>query len=110
MARRISPPKGKKRPASSADSGREPYLPGREEILQFIKENPDRAGKRDIAKAFNLKGDARIGLKDILRDLADDGLVEKRAKRLAVPGSLPSVAVIDINGRDGDGGIIAKTS
>lgn len=113
MARRISPPSGKKRPAHSATSGlikpvREARMPSREEILQFIKENPDLAGKRDIAKAFNLKGDARIALKDILRDLAGDGLVEKRAKRLAVPGSLPSVAVLDITGREGDGGLIAK--
>jgi ribonuclease R len=113
LARRISPPSGKKRPAHSATSGlikpvREARMPSREEILQFIKENPDLAGKRDIAKAFNLKGDARIALKDILRDLAGDGLVEKRAKRLAVPGSLPSVAVLDITGRDGDGGLLAK--
>ena len=108
MARRISPPNGKKRSANSAASGREPHMPSRDEILQFIKDNPDLAGKRDIAKAFNIKGDARIALKDILRDLAGDGLVEKRAKRHAVPGSLPSVAVLDITGRDGDGGLIAK--
>ncbi|WP_370631926.1 ribonuclease R [Phyllobacterium lublinensis] len=108
MARRISPPSGKKRLANLSGSKREAHMPGREEILQFIKENPDLAGKRDIAKAFNLKGDARIALKDILRDLADDGLVEKRAKRLAMPGSLPSVAVLDITGREGDGGLIAK--
>ncbi|UGY08367.1 ribonuclease R [Phyllobacterium pellucidum] len=108
MARRISPPSGKKRPASSADAKRESFLPSRDEILAFIKENPDLAGKRDIAKAFNLKGEARIVLKDILRDLADDGLVEKRAKRLALPGSLPNVAVLDITGRESDGGLIAR--
>ncbi|MGH7005256.1 MAG: RNB domain-containing ribonuclease, partial [Alphaproteobacteria bacterium] len=109
MARRISSPKGKNRPASSSGaSGREAPMPDREQIVQFIRENPDQAGKRDIAKAFNLKGDARIALKDILRDLAQDGLVEKRAKRLAVPGSLPSVAVLDITGRDGDGGLVAR--
>ncbi len=108
MARRISPPSGKKRSAGPDSLKRDAHMPGRDEILQFIKENPDLAGKRDIAKAFNLKGDARIALKEVLRDLADDGLVEKRAKRLAMPGSLPSIAVLDITGRDGDGGLIAK--
>ncbi|WP_416362567.1 ribonuclease R [Phyllobacterium sp. 0TCS1.6A] len=108
MARRISPPKsGKKRPDNSAPA-REIRMPSREQIMEFIRENPDLSSKRDIAKAFNLKGDARIGLKAVLRDLADDGLIEKRSKRLAVPGSLPSVAVLDVTGRDSDGGLIAR--
>ncbi|MGH6761503.1 MAG: ribonuclease R [Phyllobacterium sp.] len=104
MARRISAPSGKSRPAKS----RNDYLPTRDDILKFINDNPDLAGKRDIAKAFNLKGDARIFLKEILRELADEGLVEKRKKRLATPGRLPSMAVLDIFGRDSDGGLLAK--
>nr|WP_245411716.1 ribonuclease R [Phyllobacterium leguminum] len=84
------------------------HLPTRDDILTFINENPDKSGKRDIAKAFNLKGDARIYLKDMLRDLADEGLIEKRAKRLTTKGALPHVAVLDITGRDKDGGLIAR--
>lgn len=104
MARQISkPPKpGRTKPDAPA------HLPTRDDILTFIKENPDRAGKRDIAKAFNLKGDNRIFLKDVLRDLADEGLVEKRAKRLSAKGALPHVTVLDITGRDKDGGLIAR--
>jgi len=79
------------------------FLPTREEVLKYIEENPDRAGKRELAKAFNIKGDARVYLKDLLRELADDGLVEKRARKLSRPGSLPSVAVLDVTGRDDDG-------
>ncbi|MEC6999564.1 hypothetical protein VXQ18_06310 [Brucella abortus] len=75
-------------------------MPTREEVLKYIEENPDRAGKRELAKAFNIKGDARVYLKDLLRELADEGLVEKRARKLSRPGSLPSVAVLDITGRD----------
>lgn len=104
MARRISPPTGKSRPARTSHD----YLPTRDDILKFITDNPDLAGKRDIAKAFNLKGDARIFLKDILRELADEGLVEKRDKRLTLPGTLPPMAVLDIIGRDRDGGLLAK--
>ena len=114
MARRIpSSDSGKsartKRRAETAkarDNGA--FLPSREEILKYIEENPDRAGKRELAKAFNIKGDARVILKDLLRELADDGLVEKRARKLSRPGSLPSIAVLDITGRDADGGLIAR--
>jgi len=108
LARRISPPGGKKRPADAASPKQDAYLPSREQILEYIKENPEHAGKREIAKAFNLKGEARVVLRDMLRDLADDGLLEKRSKRLSLPGSLPNVAVLDITGRDSGGGLIAK--
>jgi len=84
------------------------YLPTREEVLKFIEENPDRAGKRELAKAFNIKGDARVYLKDLLRELSDEGLLEKRARRLSRPGSLPPIATLNITGRDNDGGLVAR--
>lgn len=84
------------------------YLPTRQEVLKFIEENPDRAGKRELAKAFNIKGDARVYLKDLLRELADEGLLEKRARRLSRPGSLPPIATLNITGRDNDGGLVAR--
>ena len=35
-------------------------LPTRDDVVTFIRDNPDRATKRDVAKAFNLKGDDRV--------------------------------------------------
>ncbi|MBC8719057.1 MULTISPECIES: ribonuclease R [Brucella/Ochrobactrum group] len=84
------------------------FLPTRDEVLKFIEENPDRAGKRDLAKAFNIKGDARVYLKDLLRELSDEGLLEKRARRLSRPGTLPPISVLNITGRDNDGGLLAR--
>ncbi|NKC51406.1 ribonuclease R [Ochrobactrum cytisi] len=98
--------------AKSADGKSDPnaFLPTREEVLKYIEENPDRAGKRELAKAFNIKGDARVYLKDLLRELSDEGLVEKRARKLSRPGALPAVTVLDITGRDEDGGLLARPS
>ena len=84
------------------------YLPTRQEVLKFIEENPDRAGKRELAKAFNIKGDARVYLKDLLRELADEGLLEKRDRRLSRPGSLPPIASLIITGRDKEGGLVSS--
>ena len=84
------------------------FRPSREDILSYISENPDRAGRREIARAFSLKNDDRIWLKDILRDLEDEGLIETRRKRLARRGTLPSVTVLDIFARDNDGGLLAR--
>ncbi|RUY90388.1 ribonuclease R [Mesorhizobium sp. M7A.F.Ca.CA.001.12.2.1] len=77
-------------------------------MLRYIAENPDRAGKRDIAKAFALRGDDRIWLKDILRDLQDEGVLTKERKGLARVGALPHVTVLDIFDRDADGVLLAR--
>lgn len=98
--------KAKSEAAQSGDSTS--FLPTRDEVLRFIEENPDRSGKRDLAKAFNIKGDARVYLKDLLRELGDEGLLEKRARRLSRPGTLPPISVLNIIGRDNDGGLISR--
>ena len=83
-------------------------LPDREALLAYIEENPERSGKREIAKAFGLKGDDRIALKHLLRELADEGLVSARGKRHVLPGALPPVSVFDIVQRNGDGELVAR--
>lgn len=83
-------------------------VPSREVLLEFIAENPDRASKREIAKAFGLKGDQRVELKQALRALETDGLVEKDRKSLKRPGALPPVTVLDITMRDKDGELIGR--
>ncbi|KPF43163.1 ribonuclease R [Rhizobium sp. AAP43] len=83
-------------------------VPPREALLQFITDNPERASKREIAKAFGLKGETRVELKQILRDLEDDGLLQKSRKSLARPGALPPVTVLDITTRDKDGELIGR--
>ncbi|MGI6853226.1 ribonuclease R [Mesorhizobium sp. 1B3] len=108
MARSISGRKaGGKGGASRVDAPTN-FRPSREDILHFVTENPDRAGKRDIAKAFSLKGGDRIWLKDMLRQLQDDGLLQKNRKRLVRPGALPHVVVLEIFGRDPDGSLLAR--
>lgn len=110
MARNISG--GRKGKGPKAPTGTTPrkaeFRPTREEILRYVQENPDRAGKRNIAKAFSLKNEDRIWLKDLLRDLQDEGALLKDRKRLVRPGALPHVAVLDIFGRDGDGNLLAR--
>jgi ribonuclease R len=99
LAKKAQPTKSK-RPGGA--------LPGRDEILAFIAEHPGQAGKREIARAFGVTGSDRIPLKALLKDLAADGLVESRRRRLKRPADLPSVAVLAVSGRDADGELIAE--
>ena len=80
----------------------------RESVLRFIADNPGRSSKRDIAKAFAIKGDDRVALKDLLADLQAEGLLAGGRKKFAVPGELPAISVLEIRDRDDDGGLIAE--
>jgi ribonuclease R len=81
--------------------------PSKEELLAFIATQPGKVGTREIARAFGLKNADRAELKRMLRDLADEGRVDRRRRKLHPAGALPSVVVADITGRDADGELIA---
>jgi ribonuclease R len=83
-------------------------LPSKEDIRQWIADNPGLSAKRDIAKAFGIKGDARIELKALLRELAGEGVVEKSGRRFREPGVLPPVAVLQVLPPDAAGDLYAK--
>jgi len=82
-------------------------FPSKEEILAFVGDKPGKASVREIARAFHLKNDRRAELKRVLRELADNGQIESRRKKLHHAGTLPSVTLADITGRDSDGELIA---
>ena len=78
-------------------------LPTKEQILQWITDNPGQAAKRDIAKAFSIKGAARIELKRLLAELEDDGALEKKKRAYRDPGKLPPVSLLTVIGPDDAG-------
>ncbi|MGH1458187.1 MAG: ribonuclease R [Paracoccaceae bacterium] len=83
-------------------------LPSKDEILEWISDNPTQTAKRDIAKAFGIKGAARIDLKRILKELEAEGHLEKRKKTYRDPDRLPPVSVLQVLGPDNDGDLTAK--
>ena len=85
-----------------------PTLPSREELVGFITNAAGKVGKRDIAQAFNIKGGDRIWLKQMLKDLETEGVVDRRKKSLSKAGQLPNVVLADIKTRDRDGELIAE--
>jgi len=83
-------------------------LPSKQQILDFLATATGEAGKREIARAFGVKGSDRIALKALLRDMADDGLIAGSRRKLSRPDVLPPVTVIEIVSRDADGEFIAR--
>ena len=83
-------------------------MPTKTEILQWISDNPTLTSKRDIAKAFGIKGAARIDLKRLLKELEDEGHLEKRKKTYRDPEKLPPVSVLQVSGQTADGELLAR--
>ena len=72
-------------------------LPSPAAILKFVADSPTAVGKREIAKAFGLHGADKIALKALLRDMANDGVLETGAGRtFHKGGGLPKVTVLRV--------------
>ena len=85
-----------------------PGLPTREQILAFIAASPTPAGKREIAKAFGLSAQDKILLKALLKDMADEGLIDSAPGRaFHKMGGVPKVTVLRIADVDDSGTVWA---
>lgn len=79
-------------------------LPSLTELRAWMTANPD-ATRRDIARAFGIKGAAKIDLKAMLRELEGEGVAPRRR---AAGGALPPVTVLEVLGADADGDLFAR--
>ncbi|MEL6978412.1 MAG: ribonuclease R [Pseudomonadota bacterium] len=105
-------PKSKAKKTSSDAAAAKAQIPGRDDLIAYIKAQPAGVGKREIAKAFNLKGADRVELKRMLRELAEEGVIEKGGKRFQDhdrdPSRLPPVTLLEAGAADADGELTAQ--
>ncbi len=91
-------------------------MPSRDDLLAFIAgeqapggaKTPSRIGKREIARAFGVKGEAKAELKAMLKDLQAEGAIQRGRKSFHKQGQLPAMVVADVVARDRDRDMIAK--
>ncbi|MDQ3077230.1 MAG: RNB domain-containing ribonuclease [Pseudomonadota bacterium] len=82
-------------------------LPTPKQILDFIAELGQPAGKREIARAFGLSGHDKIMLKGLLKDMADEGLIDSAPGRaFHKAGGVPKVTVLRVISIE-DGQVVA---
>jgi len=83
-------------------------LPSRKQILDFIASSDQPAGKREIARAFGLSGQTKIDLKRLLKDMADEGLIDSSPGRaFHHAGGVPKVTVLRVALVDESGHVLA---
>lgn len=98
----------RKHAAQAVEKSKSRRLPTKDEILRFVRESNHKVGKREIARAFGVKGGARIELKRLLAELTEEGALVGRRKALRARGAPPPVSVLEIVGRDEEGDLVAE--
>ncbi|MEQ8411940.1 MAG: ribonuclease R [Erythrobacter sp.] len=71
-------------------------LPTKKQVLDFIQSSDQPAGKREIARAFGLKGQEKIKLKALLKDMAEEGLIDGKKTAYHRMGGVPKVTVLRV--------------
>ena len=84
------------------------HFPTKTEIIDYINTTSGRIGKRDIARAFGIKGDDRTKLKHLLRDIINNGDVTYEHRIFKNPKSIPSVIICEISELNEDGDYVLK--
>ncbi|GAA0765807.1 ribonuclease R [Erythrobacter ramosus] len=82
-------------------------MPTPQQVIDFIQSSDIPAGKREIAKAFGLKGQEKIKLKALLKDMAEDGLIDGKKSAFHRMGGVPKVTTLKIVDID-EGELIAE--
>jgi ribonuclease R len=104
-SRGTKPPSAK---TPKSQTGQKPF-PDKAEVLAYIRESETSVGKREIARAFGIKGGERIRLKAMLKELQDEGQLDRgRRRKLSPAGQLPPVMVVEVSGVDEDGELLAR--
>ena len=84
-------------------------FPHIDEVYKYIAQSREPLTKREIVRAFNIKGDGRIKLKEFLKRLEEAGKITKGpGQTYAVPNSLPSVTLMKVTKLDIDGDIFGE--
>lgn len=84
-------------------------FPTKQQLLDFIRDTPGEVNKREIARAFHIGPGDKQALKALLKEMVEDGLLDRgRKRKVSRPGSLPHAIIVEVTGTDTDGELIAK--
>ncbi|MEZ5921586.1 MAG: ribonuclease R [Parvularculaceae bacterium] len=87
-----------------AKQKKQPRFPTRNDIANYLSSADGSASRRDIARAFGVKGDDRARLRSLLKEMEEDGSLKRTGpKKVARADSLPPVLAIDVMSVDDDG-------
>ena len=85
-------------------------LPTMDEVMAYLNAQSGTVSKRDLTRALGVKGEARVAVKNMLKELKKQGRIQtvRAGKQITLPDSLPERVVVEITGLDSMGDLIAR--
>ncbi len=87
-------------------------LPSMSELTAYLNAQSTGVTKRDIARVFHVKGDDRAMLRQMLKELKENGTIARdetsKSYRMLIAGKLPERCRLEITGQDSMGDLIAR--
>jgi ribonuclease R len=84
-------------------------LPSKQQLVDHINGCQETPTRREIARAFGIRGSDRAWLRQVLWELEDEGLVVRhKGRRVGAVDRLPPVAVLDVALVDDDGDALCR--
>lgn len=85
-------------------------LPTMDEVMAYLNAQSGTVSKRDLSRALGVKGEARVAVKNMLKELKKQGRIQtvRAGKQITLPDSLPERVVVEITGLDSMGDLIAR--
>jgi ribonuclease R len=85
--------------------------PTREQVLEFLQNNPGLGSKRDIARGLDIGPDHKADLRRILQDLESEGALVRTGKRAFTQAEAPPpTGVVLFERIDSDGELIGRAN
>ncbi len=83
--------------------------PGRDAVLAYVRAQPGRVGKREIAREFGLGPELRGELRAVLQSLKEEGSIAPAGhRRFTPPARTTEAMVLRVTGTDQDGDAVAR--
>lgn len=84
-------------------------FPSDDDLVALIAQGGGASLTRDIARHFDLKGQQRTQLRQVLRRLTEERRIEKgKSKTWSIPGILADAVMVEVTGLSPDGEITAR--
>lgn len=85
-------------------------VPTMDELMAYLQTQSAPVHKRDVARAFGVKGSDKVVLKSMFKELRQQGKIQvgRGGRKIGLTDALPSRVVVEITGLDSMGDLMAR--
>lgn len=87
---------------------KEKHLPTFDEVVAYLNKQTQTVSKRDLVRAFGVKGDDRTYLKHVLKEIEQRGILHRKGRHFLPNSALLDRLEVEVTGQDSQGDLVAR--